>query len=331
MALYLSQTDLDALFDGALVTAADCVAAVAASFREQGEQSVGVLPRQILFEDPEQDQPASRALKLSAAYMRGSRVMGASVYAVHYQPGSVDMWLMVFCGVTGKMLGVINSKSLSIWKTAATAAVAAQCLARSDARTAALIGTGSYALAQLTFLAAVTKLKAIRCFSRDVLALRRFCEAASRRLDLPVEPANSARAAVEGADIVTTITTSGVPVLMGDWLSEGVHCNVMGQHAPRSREVDSKAVADCRVFVDSLAQAMQEKGELLIPIDEGTITPEHVVGELGAVLAGRCAGRTNASEKTMFCSGGTAFEYMGLCRMLLERAAAAGVGQRLSH
>ncbi|MDB5744195.1 MAG: Ornithine cyclodeaminase [Polaromonas sp.] len=329
MALYLGQSDLDTLFAEGLVTPADCVEAVAGSFHEQGLRQVGVMPRQIVWADAAQTAPRSPALKMSAAYMRGSRIMGASIYAVQFTPGSVDMWLTVFSGVTGQMIGVLNSKSLSIWKTAATAAVAARCLARSDAHRVALIGTGSYAMAQIEFLAAVMEVEKIFCFSRNADTLRQFCIRASEKLGLPVSPAASAQAAVEDADMITTITISPTPVVLGEWLPAGVHCNVMGQHAPGAREIDTRGVLESHVIVDATEQAFNEKGELLIPISEGAMTSNHVAGELGSVLTGNCAGRTSHSQKTMFCSGGTAFEYMGLCSMLLERAAAAGLGQQL--
>jgi ornithine cyclodeaminase len=256
--------------------------------------------------------------------------MGASIYAVHFAPGSIDMWLTVFSGTSGRMLGVINSKQLSVWKTAATAAVAARALARPDAKQLALIGTGSYALAQLTFIDAVLPFETIRCFSRTRATLKAFCGEAQKVLGRRVLAAESVREAVEAADVITTITTSPAPVLFGSWLPEGVHCNVMGQHSPDAREVDTEAVLRSRVFVDSKAQALDEKGELLVPMAQHVITQAHIVGELGAVLTGRLTGRTSAGDLTMFCSGGTAFEYMALCAMLLEKAEAAGIGQVLT-
>jgi ornithine cyclodeaminase len=134
---------------------------------------------------------------------------------------------------------------------------------------------------------------------------------------------------VRDADVVVTITTSPTPVVAGGWLAPGAHCNVMGQHAPATREVDTAAIRDAAVFVDAREQAFAEKGEILVPLDAGEIARDHVRGELGEVIAGRVAGRTAPGERTMFCSGGTALEYMGLCAMLLDRARAAGLGQRL--
>lgn len=293
-------------------------------------QSVSVLPRRILWADEREQGSRARALKLSAAYMQGSGVMGASVYAVHYQPGSVDMWLTVFSGSTGRMLGIIHGKSLSIWKTAATGAVAAQQLARHDASRVALIGTGGYAMAQLQFLQAVLPLRSVVCHSRNGDALRAFCTRARELLQLPVVACGSVCEAVADADVVVTITTSTQPVLSGAWLPAGVHSNVMGQHAPAAREVDTQAVVESYVVVDAFAQALQEKGELLIPLQEEAVGRGHFAAELGGVIVGHSAGRVDPTQKTMFCSGGTAFEYMGLCAMLIERAEAAGVGQVLS-
>ena len=308
----------------------ECVQAVGLAFCEHGMQQVGVMPREILWADPDDAEPRSRALKLSAAYMRESKVMGGSIYAVHFTPGSVDMWLTIFDGVTGQMLGIINGKILSVWKTAATAAVAARALARANSRNMALIGTGSYAFAQLAFLKSVMDIAQVRCFSRNSERLAAFCAMASRSLGIDVAPAASAAVAVQDADIVTTITTSPRPVLLGQWLPAGVHCNIMGQHAPAAREVDTAAVTGARVFVDSMAQAMNEKGEILMPISEGAMSDDRIAGELGSVLAGTCVGRTGDAERTMFCSGGTAFEYMSLCALLLERAKAAEIGTTLT-
>ena len=330
MALYLGPGDLERLFAQGHVSIDDCITAVEASFLEHGQQQVGILPRQILWAEERPLSPRARALKLSASYMRASRVMGASLYSVQYRPGDVDMWITLFSGETGRMLGILHGKALSLWKTGATAAVAARHMARADATSAALIGTGHYAKAQLLSLAAVRKLTRVLCFSRDTSRLRVFVDwAADMFPEAQVVAAESARQAVEAADIIVTITTSPTPVVKGAWIKPGAHCNAMGQHAPETRELDSAAVADARLIVDSIDQALNEKGELLIPMAAGIIDRKHIVGELGAVVAGRVAGRRTADEKTVFCSGGTALEYMGLCEMLLKRARAANLGQDL--
>lgn len=330
MALFLSASDLERLFAGNQVSPAACVDAVEGSFREHGRGQAGLLPRQILTADGASSHPRSRALKLSASYMRESEVMGASVYSTHYRPGDVDMWLMVFSGRSGELEGLLHGKSLSLWKTGATAAVAARHMARANAHRAALIGTGHYAKAQLRCLAAVRKLTHVACYSRDRERLHAFvawAEAALPRASVTAAP--SARAAVESADLVVMITTSPHPVVEGTWLAPGTHVNAMGQHAPAARELDGASIVRARVVVDARDQAFSEKGEILLPLAAGEITREHVVGELGEVVAGTVAGRTGEAEITVFCSGGTALEYMGLCKLLIDRARAAGLGHEI--
>lgn len=330
MSWFLGPADLARLFESGAVMPRDCVDAVEASFREQGQGHVGVLPRAILTADGAAPTPRSRALKLSASYMRASRTMGASIYSTHFRPGDVDMWITVFSGETGRMTGVLCGKALSLWKTGATAAVATRHLARGDAACAAIVGTGRYALVQLQCLATVRALDEVRCFSRDASKREAFVREARAALPgLRIVAADTARDAVREADVVTTITTSPSPVVEGAWLANGSHCNAMGQHAPATREIDTAAVRNAAVFVDAREQAFAEKGEILLPIVEGAIAREHVQGELGEVIAGRIAGRTSAEQRTLFCSGGTALEYMTLCAMLLAKARDAGIGQHL--
>ena len=330
MALFLGPRDIARLFESGAVTPRHCVDAVETSFREQGQGDVGVLPRAILTADGAAPTPRSRALKLSASYMRASKAMGASIYSTHFRPGEVDMWITVFSGETGHMDGILCGKSLSLWKTGATAAVATRHLARDDAAVAAIVGTGRYALAQLRCLAATHALREVRCASRNTENRDAFVREARAALPgLAIVSAPSVRDAVRDADIVTTITTSANPVVEGAWLAPGSHCNAMGQHAPATRELDTVAIREAAVFVDAREQAFAEKGEILIPIAEGAIDRDHVRGELGEVVAGRIAGRASREQRTVFCSGGTALEYMTLCAMLIARARGAGIGQLL--
>jgi ornithine cyclodeaminase/alanine dehydrogenase-like protein (mu-crystallin family) len=149
LAWFVGRNDVERLFADGHVPIAGCIDAVEAAFREHGRDQVGILPRQILTADGAAPQPRSRALKLSASYMRESRLMGASIYSTHFRPGDVDMWLMVFSGQSGDLEGILHGKALSLWKTGATAAVATRHMARRMRERAAIIGTGVYAKAQL--------------------------------------------------------------------------------------------------------------------------------------------------------------------------------------
>src|SRR5262249_7648858 len=142
----------------------------------------------------------------------------------------------------------------------------------------------------------------------------------------PVEAAAGAREAVEGADVVCTVTSSREPVLRGDWLRPGAHVNAVGASLRTARELDGRAVAHARVFVDRRESAASEAGDLLIARAEGAIGDDHVAGELGEVLIGRVAGRRAAEEITLFKSLGLAVEDVASARHIYDRARAAGVG-----
>lgn len=330
MALFLGPQHIERLFAEGHVAMADVVGAVESSFREQGEHQLGILPRQVLAADGASTSTRVKSLKLSASYLRDSGLVGASIYTAHFRPGGLEMWFTLFSGETGEMLAVLNGTSLSLWKTGATAAVAAKHLARSDASRVALIGTGRYAVYQLLGLAAVRRIDRVDCYSRRPEAVQRFITRMQPLLpSVALHAAHSARAAVADADIAVTITTSAEPVLEGAWLRPGQHLNVMGAHDPQAREIDSTAVQRSRLVVDSIDQALNEKGELLMPLAEKAIVRAHLLGELGDVVTGNLQARRSDGDITAFLSGGTALEYVHFCALLRERALAAGIGQPL--
>jgi ornithine cyclodeaminase/alanine dehydrogenase-like protein (mu-crystallin family) len=328
--ILITATHIRALHEGGHVTMTDYIDAVETAFRGQGRHALEIMPRQVLWRDPEATGVRSPSLKLSASILRTEQVMGASIYAAHFTPGSLNMWIMLFDAESGDLHAILHGRELSLWKTGATGALAAKKLAREDSRVAAIIGTGYFAYTQALGVAAVRPIDTMRCYSRDPDRRTEFASRVARELPgVSVSASDSVEQAVDRADIVVTITTSPDPVLEGRWLAEGVHCNIMGQHDPRTREVDADAVVMSRVVVDSLSQALNEKGELLVPMAQGVITRDHIMGELGDVLCGHVTPRTNPLDRTMFLSGGTALEYLGTCSMLADKARKAGLGQVL--
>ena len=110
--------------------------------------------------------------------------------------------------------------------------------------------------------------------------------------------------AAAACDIVCAVTASAEPVIRGEWIQPGTHVNLVGAHSPKTRESDTALVKRARVYVDALASAFSEAGDILIPIEEGAIASSHVVGEIGAVLLGRVVGRATAEQITVYKSLG---------------------------
>ena len=227
--------------------------------------------------------------------------------------------VVVFDAETGTPRALLDAARLTALRTAAVTAVATRALARADAATLAILGAGVQARPHVEALRAVRPFRTVRIWSRTRE------RAAALALSVPhgsaaVYDVATAREAVEGADVICTVTTSATPVLEGGWLVPGVHINAVGASTPQTRELDSDAVARARIFVDSLESARNEAGDLLIPLREGRIAGPDQWTALGAVLNGQRPGRQSAAEITVFKSLGLAAEDAAAASVIATRA-----------
>jgi alanine dehydrogenase len=136
----------------------------------------------------------------------------------------------------------------------------------------------------------------------------------------------SAREAVEGADLICTVTAAREPVLLGDWIAPGAHVNAAGASTPNARELDAAAVARSRLFTDRRESLFAESGDFLLARAEGAITDDHIRGEIGEVLEGKVRGRRTDGEITLFKSLGIAVEDLAAGWHVYRKALAAGRG-----
>ena len=234
--------------------------------------------------------------------------------------------VLLFDPRVGSPLAVIDASAITAIRTAAVSGVATRVLARPDAGDLAILGSGVQAMTHLEAMRAVRSLRRVRVWSRDAGRRRAFARSTSERWGLEIEPAPSAREAVEDADLICTTTASHEPVVEGSWIAPGAHVNAVGACFPAARELDTAAVARARVWVDRRESALAESGDLLIPIQEGAFGPDHIVGELGDVLVRRALGRASAREVTLFKSLGIAIEDLAAAQHVLERAIQKGAG-----
>ncbi len=230
----------------------------------------------------------------------------------------------------GELLALIEADWLGRIRTGAASGVATDALARKDASTVAIIGTGGQAQTQLEAVAAVRQLEKVYVFSRNSTRRAEFATDMEQRLAIEVVPTTTAEAAVSAAAIVTTITTSSKPTVEGAWLTPGTHVNAAGSNQPDRRELDSEVLARAStVAVDSIEQAKIEAGDLLIPSGDGQLSWDNVV-QLGAVLTGDRAGRSTEKDITVFKSLGLAVEDVTTARFVYEQAVAQGYGEKSS-
>jgi ornithine cyclodeaminase len=230
--------------------------------------------------------------------------------------------VMLFDTRHGSPRAIIDASSITAIRTAAVSGVATRALARDDAGDLAILGSGVQAQTHLAAMRAVRKIRRVRVWSRTLANAQRFADKCS----LPVEVMTTARAAVEGADLVCTTTASREPVLEGAWLRPGAHVNAVGACFAATREVDTAAVARSRLIVDRKESTLNESGDFLLAKKDGAIGDDHIVGELGDLLLGRLVGRRNPDEVTLFKSLGIAIEDLAAAHYVYSQAVARGGG-----
>jgi ornithine cyclodeaminase/alanine dehydrogenase-like protein (mu-crystallin family) len=220
--------------------------------------------------------------------------------------GKLRFLVSLFSSETGDLLALIEADNLGQMRTGAASGVATKYLARKDAKTAAIIGTGGQAKSQLEAVAAVRKLDAVKVYSRDAERRERFAREMSERIGVGVNAVASSAEATADSAIICTATNAGQPVVNGDAISPGAHLNAIGANHMRKRELDAETVAKCsRIFVDSIEQSRQEAGDLVLGF-AGHEQRWDTVRELSSLVAGICPGRTEESEITLFKSNGIA-------------------------
>lgn len=282
---------------------------------------LGLMPGMLLGETSDADEiPGIMGVKVVTVFL-GSHGPDA--------PPSHQGLVLLFDADHGTPRAILDAASVTAIRTAAASAVATRHLARDDASTLALLGSGVQAASHLEAMRTVRPVERVRVWSRSADNARRFAAEQAAIHDLPVEAFLSVRDALDGADLVCTVTSSQEPVLRGAWLAPGVHVNAVGACTPKARELDAEVVARSRVIVDAMESALNEAGDFLLAREEGLVDEDHLLGELGRVILGTIPGRTSDDEITLFESLGLAVEDLATAVHVLHGAEAAGAGTRL--
>ncbi len=231
---------------------------------------------------------------------------------------------------TGAPLALIEGSSLTAIRTGAASGAATDVLARPDARTLALFGSGVQARRQLEAVCAVRPIERVRVYS--LAGAEALADEMAGRGPVPADitVVDSPREALAGADIVCAATTSRTPVFDGRDLAPGTHVNGIGSFTPEMQEIDAETVRRARVVIDSRAAALAEAGDLIIPLRDGAVTLDHVSDEIGEVLARQRPGRTSAEQVTFFKSVGVAVQDAAAAALVVRNGAALGLGREVT-
>jgi len=282
------------------------------------------------------DMPGDAGTCLSLMYASladrahfGAKVL--SVFPQNFEHGlpSHQGAVLLFERETGRPVGLINGGAITGLRTPAATAVATRALSRASSSELAVIGYGEQAERHIATISAVRPINRVRVWGRDPRKAKAFADAQNNR-GFPVEPFSTAEAAVDGADIVCTVTSARFPVLKGEWLTPGTHINAVGASVASLQEVDLDCVMRSNIWVDYMPMAMTAASDLFEPLAKGIIEPSRIVGEIGAVLNGQIPGRSDDSEITLYRSLGVPAQDIELANFIYQKARDLGLGVEVS-
>ena len=273
---------------------------------------------------------------LMPAYAAGDQRKTFALKAVCIMPANPSRGLdahqgvvTLFDGDTGMPTAILNASAVTEIRTAAVTAAATRQLARRDSAVLAILGSGVQARAHLRSLRDVRDWDQVRVFSPTAAHLRALVD--DPPAAMPVTAAASARDAVQGADVVVTVTSSSVPVLEHAWLRDDAHVNAIGASSPTGRELELETVAAAALFCDSRESVRNEALEFRLAVEASVISgEEHIRAELGEVLSGVDDGRTGTDGLTLFRSLGIGVEDLAAATLAVATAEKIGVGTRVA-
>ncbi|MET1027522.1 MAG: ornithine cyclodeaminase family protein [Dongiaceae bacterium] len=232
-------------------------------------------------------------------------------------PAVQGVYLMLD-GATGAPMALIDGPSLTARRTAAASALAADYLARDDARLMLMVGAGALSLPLVEAHRAMRPIKEVRLWARD----RRKAEAKVAELvahGIDAALADDLEQSAREADLISCATLSTTPLIRGAWLKSGAHLDLIGAFTPQMRESDDAAVGRASLFVDTREGALKEGGDLVQPLKAGLITPDAIKADLFDLTRQRHRGRMSQDEVTLFKSVGTALEDFAAAKLVVER------------
>lgn len=295
----------------------EAIEAVEAIFRDKAEGQV-IMPPKLIIPLPGGD------FRAMPAYLPRQNIAGIKVVNSHpnnRERGlpSVMATLVVVEPETGFPLAVIEATYLTALRTAAAGALGTRTLANPNPRKLAILGAGTQGRFQLlSHKLILPNLEQICIWSLDedlAWELKRDLEP---QLGVEIKVCPDPETAVKGANVVITTTPSRKPLVKNEWVSDGMHFTCIGADAPGKQELDPAILQRARIFLDDMAQGI-ESGEVNVPLHEGLLKPEQIVGELGEVLAGKKEGRKSDDEITVFSSTGLAIQDLACSAVILRK------------
>jgi ornithine cyclodeaminase len=259
---------------------------------------------------------------------------GAKV--VSYHPANsakglpaIQGFVAVFDHQSGQLQAIMDGGVITDIRTAAASGLATRLLARPGARSCGIFGAGALADVHLQAMCTVRPVEECVIWARRREQAEALAELHHGRGGICVRTTDDPGEA-GACDIICTTTASPAPVLQGNWVKPGAHVNLVGAHSISTRESDTELIKKSILYIDLLESTLNEGGDVMIPIQEGAVKREHIVGEIGQLLTGTVDGRANEQEITVYNSLGITSQDLYAARHVMEKALQQGAGIRVS-
>lgn len=255
-------------------------------------------------------------------------IKAVSVFPENYKKGisSHQGVILLYEGDSGRLISVLDAEEITAMRTAAVSALATDILARKDANVLAILGAGVQGHQHFKSVSLVRNLSKVAVWDIVDESIERFVDSESGRYPAEIVGAETAEEAVADADIICTVTPAREPILRHAWVKAGTHINAVGACTPHQQELESTLVAQSRLYTDRRESLFNEPGDFLIPKQEGLITENHLVGELGELLTDKAMGRESDEDITVFKSLGLSIEDLATGHFVYEKAMEKKIG-----
>lgn len=263
------------------------------------------------------DMTSTKSLLLMPAWKDDGR-LGTKIVTIDAlrRPSISSIYLLM--EESGRPLALFDGARLTRRRTAAASVLAAQFLARPNARSLLILGTGALVAPLIEAYFSAFALERIRIWGRNAANADRVA-AEARCSGYPAEAVTNLPAAFADADIISSATLATNPIIQGQWLRPGTHLDLIGAFRPDMVEADPECFARSSIFVDTMEGALQEAGDLIGAIAAGATSEDKIVGDLNGLCSGDVIGRLDSSMITLFKSVGTSIEDLVAADLVLER------------
>lgn len=248
----------------------------------------------------------------------GIKIVTVSPNNVWYNLPSIQGLYLLFDAHKGTPLAQMDAKLLTVRRTAAASALAARFLSRKNSKSLLMIGTGALAPHLIEAHASVRPIEEVYVWGRRLEKAQKVAELLSNH-SFAIKAVPTIEEVITKVDIISCATLSNSPLVMGKWLEEGQHLDLVGSYLPHAREADDEAIAKSSIFVDTLEGATKESGDIVIPLEKGIIQKTDIQTDLFGLCKKEHVGRKDDKEITFFKSVGHALEDLAAAKLVYEQ------------